>query len=318
MLDITEGKARYDRCAKKLLSFKAIDAWILKACVEEFSCCAVEYISEHCLTGAVEISEHAVHQDQPNRNHELNGDEQVTQMNAESSSVREGTAYFDIRFNAVAPGDVKPISLIINLEIQTDDKPGYELVTRGTYYCARMLSEQHGTIFTDDHYEKLRKVYSIWVCPSVPQHRKNGIFCYRTIEEAVLGERYVEKEAYDLYEVIILNLGDAGNETGSSILDLLNTLFSAELSSAEKKSILSKRYHIAMTKEMESEVQHMCNLSDWVENKGIVKGIDIGNLDATIRYYKRGRISLKEAADDLNLTVDQFKEKLNQYEYATV
>ena len=102
-LDITEGKARYDRCAKKLLSFKAIDAWILKSCVEEFSDHDVEYISEHCLSGEVEISEHAVHQDQPNCAHELNGDEQVTQMNSESSSVGEGTAYFDIRLMPSLP-----------------------------------------------------------------------------------------------------------------------------------------------------------------------------------------------------------------------
>ena len=43
--------------------------------------------------------------------------------------INEGTVYFDVRFNAVAPGDSDPIILIINLEIQMKEKPGYELVT---------------------------------------------------------------------------------------------------------------------------------------------------------------------------------------------
>lgn len=75
------------------------------------------------------------------------------------------TVYYDIRFKAYIPNTEEPVQLIINLEIQLNDTPGYPLVTRGFYYCARMISEQYGTIFTGEHYEKLQKVYSIWICP---------------------------------------------------------------------------------------------------------------------------------------------------------
>ena len=83
---------------------------------------------EHCMTGKVEVSEHAVHQDQLSRSKKVNGDEQITKMNSESSSITEGTVYYDVRFNACMPGTEEPITLIINVEIQTKDKPGYELV----------------------------------------------------------------------------------------------------------------------------------------------------------------------------------------------
>ena len=126
-IDIVAEKAKYDQCAKKLLSFKAIDAWILKACVREFSLYSVDYISEHCLIGPVELSEHAVHQDQLNKNQRMSGNEQITKMNVESGSINEGTVYYDIRFNAISPGAKEPVTLMINLEIQTDDKPGYDL-----------------------------------------------------------------------------------------------------------------------------------------------------------------------------------------------
>lgn len=311
-IDTVADKAKYDRCAKKLLSFKAIDAWILKTCVKEFSLFSVDYISEHCMSGEVEISEHAVHQDELNRGQRINSDEQVTKMNSESSSINEGTVYYDVRFNAIAPENGESITLIINLEIQTDDKPGYELVTRGTYYCARMISEQHSTVFTGDHYEKIQKVYSIWICPSTPDCRKNGMFRYHTIEDPVFGDAYVKKENYDLMEVVILNLGEPDNEADCGILNLLNTLFSPTVLPDEKKRVLSEKYNIAMTAELESEVQRMCNLGTAIENKARDEGIDIGELRTTVKYYKKGKITIEEAAADLNMTVEEFKEKMNQ------
>ena len=79
--------------------------------------------------------------------------------------MKERTVYFDIRFKALLPGSNEPVQLIVNLEIQVDDTPGYPLVTRGFYYCARMISEQYGTVFTGEDCGKLQKVYSIWICP---------------------------------------------------------------------------------------------------------------------------------------------------------
>ena len=43
-IDIAENRAKYDECAKKLLSYKAIIAWILKSCTKEFSQYGVQYI----------------------------------------------------------------------------------------------------------------------------------------------------------------------------------------------------------------------------------------------------------------------------------
>ena len=293
-IDTVADKAQYDRCAKKLLAFKAIDAWILKTCVKEFYPYSIEYITEHCLTGNVEISEHAVHQDQLNRSQRVNGDEQVTKMNSESSSVSEGTIYYDVRFNAIAPANGEQITLIINLEIQTDDKPGYELVTRGIYYCARMISEQHGPVFTGEHYEKIQKVYSIWICPSIPNCRKNQMIHYQMMKNPVIGDTYVKEEAYDLMEVIILNLGEPENEADCSVLNLLNTLFSSSILPDKKKKVLSEKYNIAMTAELESEVQRMCNLSTAIENQGINKGRAEGRAEGVDLMAKLIKILLSE------------------------
>lgn len=318
IIDTVADKARYDRMAKNLLAFKAVDAWILKTCVKEFYPYSVEYISEHCLTGKVEIADHAVHQDYGGSKEKIDGDGRITEMNSESSSINEGTVYYDVRFNALVPGSGEPVTLIINLEIQADDRPGYELVTRGMYYCARMISEQHGTVFTGNHYEKIQKVYSIWICPSTPANRRNGMYRYHTVEDAVIGQSHVKEDAYDKAEVIILNLGDAESEVECDILNLLNTLFSESVRPEEKKKVLSEKYNIAMTTEFETEVQSMCNLSTAIERRGIAtgrsEGRSEGRLETTVMYFRKGRITLDEAASDLNMTPEEFKAEVSQLE----
>ena len=49
-----------------------------------------------------------------------------------------------------------------------------------------------------------------------------------------------------------------------------------------------------------------------LRNESILVGIDIGDLRTTVKYYKKGKITLEEAAEDLNMTVEEFKEKMNQ------
>ena len=56
-------------------------------------------------------------------------------------------------------------------------------------------------------------------------------------------------------------------------LKLLNTLFSPTVLPDEKKRILSEKYNIAMTVELESEVQRMCNLGTAIESKAHDEGL---------------------------------------------
>ena len=267
-IDIAGNRARYDECAKKLLSYKAIIAWILKSCTKEFSQYEVQYICDNCLKEEVEVSTHAVHQDELGKDKKLGGDERIEGMNTESNSIQEHTIYYDIRLPAFLPKSNERVRLILNLEIQLDDTPGYPIVKRGFYYCGRMISEQYGTVFVDEHYEKVEKVYSIWICPDPAKKRKNGIFKYHTIEDIIYGEPYTKEENYDLMEVVILNLGDADKSSDLAILDLLNVLFSTTTTPEEKKRRLHNEFEIAMTAEFESEVQEMCNLSEALVEQG--------------------------------------------------
>lgn len=49
----------------------------------------------------------------------------------------------------------------------------YPLIKSALYYCARLISSQLNTVFTGSHYEKIQKVYSIWICTSYRTKMQN-------------------------------------------------------------------------------------------------------------------------------------------------
>lgn len=92
--------------------------------------------------------------------------------------------------------------------------------------------------------------------------------------------------------------GNHSDRTGSH----LNTLFSPSVLPYEKKNVLSKKYNIAMTAELESEVQRMCNLSTAIENQGIkkgrVEGVDLMAKLVKILLAEKKYSDVEKASDD--------------------
>ena len=101
MIDLAADRARYDECAKKLLTYKAVIAWILKSCTKEFSQYSVNFICDNCLKENIEISSRAVHQDHPDRSKLLDGNEQIDCLNSEANSIKDQTVYYDIRLRHI-------------------------------------------------------------------------------------------------------------------------------------------------------------------------------------------------------------------------
>lgn len=259
LVDISEDKAKYDRQAKKLLSSTGILAWILKSCVPEFSAFDIPFIMEHCIEGKAEVAERSVHQDVKNR--------QITGMNTESNSIEEHSIYFDIRFRAVVPTTKNVIALIINVEIQVDTTPGYPLIKRAVYYCSRMISEQYGTEFLNEDYGKIKKVVSIWVCPSPSMKAKDSITSFSLKADQVYGTSDIKREDFDLMQIVFISLNEDEEDSEQKIIRLLSVLLSAKDTPEEKERILEEEFGIKMTEEMKEDAETMCNLSKVVEIK---------------------------------------------------
>lgn len=271
-LDFAADKASYDAACKRLLANKEILAWIMKSCIDEYRGCSIKDIAERYIEGEPQIAHTAINADERPEN----SSDTIRGMSTEDARLEEGTITYDIRFLASAPVTRAPIRLIINVEAQNDFYPGYPIIKRGIYYCSRMISSQYGSEFTDGHYEKICKVYSIWICMNPPKWRKNTINRYSIAEECMVGEEREKKENYDLITAVMICLGDSEGEHYSGIIKLLDVLLSDEQNPQEKKHILEEDFSVKMTRDLEREVSLMCNLSKGIEDRGIAKGLEQG------------------------------------------
>lgn len=284
-------KASYDNACKRLLANKVILAWIMKSCLKEYKDCSIKDIAEKYIEGDPEIAKTAVHPDETNKE----TGESIHGVSNEDNTVTEGTIQYDIRFFAIIPSSKEVIRLIINVEAQNDFYPGYPIIKRAIYYCSRLISAQYGTVFTESHYEKVRKVSSIWICLNPPKYRENTITKYTIKEENMIGLVKEQEQHYDLMTVIMICLGKETDENYTGILKLLDTLLSSELKPETKKKILEEDFDIEMTKTLESEVSSMCNLSDGIEQKGIEIGKEKNMLQSIQNLMKNMKISMEQA-----------------------
>ena len=300
-------KEQYDAACKRLLAEKIILAWIMKNTIKEYASYSVQEIANQYIEGTPQIGEVPVLPDETNP--------RISGTGVEDTTITEGTITYDIRFMAILPQNGELVRMIINLEAQNDFYPGYPLIKRALYYCSRMISAQYGTEFTKSHYEKIKKVYSIWICMNPPENRKNSITKYSITEQNLVGDVKEPHENYDLITAIMICLGDDSDNEPDSLLRLLDILLSSDRNVNEKKRLLENDFQISMTEHLERGVSEMCNLSKGIEEKGIQKGIEQGIEQGTLSSIKSLMESmgwsLEQAMDALKLSTEEREKYLS-------
>lgn len=76
--------------------------------------------------------------------------------------------------------------------------------------------------------------------------------------------------------------------TKSEFISMMNVLLSTEKNAEEKKALLEQQFHIPMQAGIGKELDLMCNLSGYVEQKGIEKGIEKSRLETARNLLKLG------------------------------
>ena len=83
------------------------------------------------------------------------------------------------------------------------------------------------------------------------------------------------KSAYDKLSVIVIGLCDR-EKSSNELAGMLNVLLSPDIPAQDKKKELAEKYDMKMEDGLGKEVDLMCNLSGYVEKKGIERGIEEG------------------------------------------
>ena len=172
-----------------------------------------------------------------------------------------------------------------------------------------MLSAQYGREFVNAEYEKLKKVYSIWICTDGPLYKQNTINIYSVKEDSFIGEHVEPVNNYDLLTVVMIYTAVDFMDLQDDVIKMLSILLSRNLDAKERMNILEKDFNIAMTEEVKQEVDEMCNLSKGVREDGRAEGRAEGELKERLKninaLVKNFKVSAQEAMQILEVPSEE-------------
>lgn len=102
------------------------------------------------------------------------------------------------------------------------------------------------------------------------KNMQNTITRYTLKEENLVGLVKEAAKNYDLLSAVTICLGNPEDKNYRGILKLLEVLLSTSIRPNEKKRILIEEFEIEMSSKLEGEVPHMCNISQGIEDRGMV------------------------------------------------
>ncbi len=238
----------YDVLAKKLLRSKGALSIIIKSLID---CCGgYTYKEIGDMIGKV------------------SGDTQVTQdisakgvrqLSVEMDAIEEKLIRYDVYLNFYDKGKIRTI----DIEIQQESSPGYSLIKRGMYYVCRSISSQLGAVTGETNFDKLHKVYSIWLMVKPDKDGKAGIV---TIKPSVFGRADLLPEKYaadvDLIQIDFVYAGDM-SDIGKDKRDLfllVNGMY-------RKPKILKELFTCELPEKSEftKEADDVMTTEEWIE-----------------------------------------------------
>ena len=186
---------------------------------------------------------------------------------------------------------------------------------RVTLLNSESKSTNEGTVFTNSDYQKIQKVYSIWISPNPEDKReKSSITRYRMTKEDVLEKSFINEADYDKMEVVVIKLGKDSEYSEDSITGLLSALLSSTMPLERRMEILSGIYRIAMTEEIEREVTKVCSLGGAIKEAGREEGREEGRIEMLIQLVNDGDFTVEKAAAKVNMTSEDFLKKKEELE----
>ena len=291
----TKNDETLDTLFKKSLSNKVFLALIMKECIEEYKNEDLNTIIHDYIENHIQVGEKEVFPKISGTNTELNIDNKRTT--------------YDINFYAKLPKQEDNIGIIINIEAQDRLKRNYHMMNRAHFYNARNLSNQIEILVAKDDYDKLKKVVSIWIILNPPVENQNAITAYKMSEQYILGQAHINEEIYNKNEIVMVYLS---KESSNSFIQLFNDLRDRKLNMNEFKTQLKEEYNYELDDKIESEVNQMCNFSQYVKEEGRLEGrlegIDTTMIQNIINMMDSFKLSIDQVMDGMKLSI-QDKEK---------
>ena len=257
-----------DASSKAIFASIPFMAQILKDCVGELATYSQQAIMELCQKADIHFARVPVHDQQTageilmkeSSKQPSPMDNLSSASSVEDASMSEGAVHFDLLIELTIPmpnGDL--IAVVVNVEIQNDGGNICRIIKRGIYYSSRLISRQKNRTFKAPKYEKLRKVYSIWLLAAADDLLANSIRRFSLTEQIITAPQSkmlpLPTAYYDMMEVVIAGInGDYMPQGKPNVLELLWLLSSVEMDDDKARQYLQEVFKMEVTETMDTEI----------------------------------------------------------------
>ena len=206
----------------------------------------------------------------------------VSKGDRESSASGHGSVRYDILVRLRSPrGKDKRIGVLLNIEGQNEVR-SYEAVKRRMlYYTCRLVSEQKEDVFTNDRYEDLAEVVSVWLFLR-PAEKDQG----RVVEWSMAGRQLSDLDESDTrwkgglkgLKVVAVCIPDLDHVQWEShaVADLLGVWLNALLPAGERSERLKDGWDVELPPQQEEDTGMFEGAGRSLWKEGLQEGIQQG------------------------------------------
>lgn len=294
--NLKEGnKWQYDGKAKTVLRNRQVLACILS--------CAIEELKGKPLDEIAALIENDIDVNIPVEPGKTNTYVQsdIHGLSNEDEAECEGKIIYDVKFYARLANNFTS-QVIINIEAQRRSSLSYPLMNRAIFYASRLISSQKKIEFQKDEYNRIKPVYTIWLC----MNRAEDCLSYaRICNQAIYGNCDWEGST-DLINIIFIGLKNVQSDileipNGiSNMHKALDAMFSCNLTDIERQNIL-KKYGVNLPDSIKEELNDMCGLGQSFYDDGQESKVK----EVIKNLVLRGKDTEEEIAQIVNLPVEQ-------------
>ena len=237
----------------------------------------------------------------------------VSKGDRESSASGHGSVRYDILVRLRSPkGKDKRIGVLLNIEGQNEVR-SYEAVKRRMLsYTCRLVSEQKEDVFTNDRYEDLAEVVSVWIFLR-PAEKDQG----RVVEWSMAGRQLSDLDESDTrwkgglkgLKVVAVCVPDQKHVQSKTVADLLGVYLDPGLSPGERSERLKDGWDVELPPQTEEDTGMFegAGRSLWKEGRqlGREEGKEATLLENIQSLVKRLHLSTEQAMDVLDIPPEE-------------
>ena len=235
----------------------------------------------------------------------------VNRGDRERSDREHGSIRYDILVRLRSPrGKDKRIGVLLNIEGQNEVR-SYEAVKRRMLsYPCRLVSEQKEDVFTNDRYEDLAEVVSVWIFLR-PAEKDQG----RVVEWSMAGRQLSDLDESDTrwkgglkgLKVVAVCVPDQKHVQSKTVADLLGVWLNALLPAGERSERLKDGWDVELPPQQEEDTGMFegAGRSLWKEGRkeGLQEGIQQGKESTLLE-------NIQSLVEQLHLSPEQAMDAL--------